>query len=58
MASSLDVDTIVSGVTGLMVPFLADYAALVLVNEDGSVRVTRSASARPSTMFETSKADC
>ncbi len=45
MASSLDVDTIPSGVTGLMVPFLADYAALVLVNDDGTVRVARSASA-------------
>ncbi|HSS26851.1 MAG TPA: response regulator, partial [Usitatibacter sp.] len=41
MASSLDVDTILSGVTSLMVPFLADHAALVLVNDDGTLRARR-----------------
>jgi signal transduction histidine kinase/DNA-binding response OmpR family regulator len=45
MASSLDVDTLLSGVTTLMVPFLADHAAFVLLNEDGSVRAKRSVSA-------------
>jgi signal transduction histidine kinase len=45
MASSLDVDTILSGVTSLMVPFLADHAALVLLNEDGSPRARRAAAA-------------
>src|SRR5262249_5793156 len=43
MASSLDVDTILSGVTSLMVPFLADLASLVMVNEDGTVRARRAA---------------
>ena len=41
MASSLDVDTILKGASGLMVPFLADYGAVVLVNDDGSVRAQR-----------------
>jgi signal transduction histidine kinase len=45
MASSLDVDTILSGVTSLTVPFLADHAALVLVNDDGTIRARRAASA-------------
>jgi signal transduction histidine kinase/DNA-binding response OmpR family regulator len=44
MASSLDVDTILKGASGLAVPFLADYGAVVLVNEDGSVRAQRSSS--------------
>ena len=42
MASSLDVDTILKGVSGLVVPFLADYGAVILVNDDGSVRAQRS----------------
>ncbi|MGZ5596659.1 MAG: response regulator [Usitatibacter sp.] len=42
MASSLDVDTILQGAAGLVVPFMADYGAIVLVNEDGSVRAQRS----------------
>ena len=42
MASSLDVDTILKGASGLVVPFLADYSAVVLVNDDGSVRARRS----------------
>src|SRR5258708_1724243 len=38
MASSLDVDTILKGAAGLVVPVLADYAAIVLIGEDGAVR--------------------
>jgi signal transduction histidine kinase/DNA-binding response OmpR family regulator len=41
MASSLDVDTILNGAAVLVVPFLADYGAMVLVNADGSVRARR-----------------
>ncbi len=41
MASSLDVDTILKGASGLMVPFLADFCAVVLVGDDGAVRATR-----------------
>src|SRR5690242_21008348 len=41
MASSLDVDTILAGVTGLVVPFLADFSAMVLLNDDGTVRARR-----------------
>ncbi|HUP98050.1 MAG TPA: response regulator [Usitatibacter sp.] len=41
MASSLDVDTILKGASGLVVPFLADYSAMVLLNDDGSVRARR-----------------
>ena len=44
MASSLDVDTILKGASGLVVPFLADYGAIALVNEDGSVRAQRNSS--------------
>jgi signal transduction histidine kinase/DNA-binding response OmpR family regulator len=44
MASSLDVETIMKGAAGLVVPFLADYGAVVLVNDDGSVRAQRSSS--------------
>jgi signal transduction histidine kinase/DNA-binding response OmpR family regulator len=44
MASSLDVDTILKGASGLVVPFLADYSAVALVSEDGPVRARRSAS--------------
>jgi len=43
MASSLDVDTILKGASGLVVPFLADYGAIFLVRDDGSVRAQRSA---------------
>jgi signal transduction histidine kinase/DNA-binding response OmpR family regulator len=42
MASSLDVDTILKGASGLVVPFLADYGAVVLVGDDGIVRGQRS----------------
>jgi len=44
MASSLDVDTILKGASGLMVPFLADYCAVVLVGDDGTLRAQRSSS--------------
>jgi signal transduction histidine kinase/DNA-binding response OmpR family regulator len=44
MASSLDVDTILQGAAGLVVPYMADYGAIVLVNDDGSVRAQRSSS--------------
>ncbi len=42
MASSLDVDTILRGAAGLVVPYMADYGAIVLANEDGTVRAQRS----------------
>jgi signal transduction histidine kinase/DNA-binding response OmpR family regulator len=42
MASSLDVETILKGASGLVVPFLADYSAIALMNEDGSIRAQRS----------------
>src|SRR5258706_11299683 len=38
MASSLDVDTILKGASGLVVPFLADYGSVVLVKDDGRGR--------------------
>ncbi len=41
MASSLDIETIVKGASGLVVPFLADFGAVVLVNEDGTERARR-----------------
>ena len=41
MASSLDADTILTSASGLVVPFLADFGAVVLVNEDGSERARR-----------------
>jgi len=44
MASSLDVDTILKGASGLVVPYLADYGAIALVNDDGTVRAQRSSS--------------
>jgi signal transduction histidine kinase len=44
MASSLDVDTILKGASDLVVPFLADYSAVVLNGDDGAVRARRSAS--------------
>src|SRR6185503_14610454 len=44
MASSLDVDTILNGGAVLVVPFLADFGAMVLVNADGSVRARRESS--------------
>ena len=43
MASSLDVDTILKGASDLVVPFLADYSAVVLTSDDGNVRARRSA---------------
>ena len=42
MASSLDVDTILDGAAGLVVPYMADFGMIVLVNDDGSVRAQRS----------------
>jgi signal transduction histidine kinase/DNA-binding response OmpR family regulator len=45
MASSLDVDTILKGAAGLVVPYMADFGAIVLTNDDGSVRARRSACA-------------
>jgi signal transduction histidine kinase len=42
MASSLDVDTILKGASGLLVPFLADFGAVVLAGEDGGVRAQHS----------------
>jgi signal transduction histidine kinase/DNA-binding response OmpR family regulator len=44
MASSLDIDTILKGAAGLVVPYMADYGAIVLVNDDGSVRAQRTSS--------------
>src|SRR5258706_374929 len=46
MASSLDVDTILKGATGLVVPFLADYSAIVLIGDDGRVRGRRANAVR------------
>jgi signal transduction histidine kinase/hypoxanthine phosphoribosyltransferase len=42
MASSLDVDTILKGASTLLVPFLADFAAVLLASDDGGVRARRS----------------
>lgn len=44
MASSLDVETILKGAAGLVVPFLADYGCVVLVGDDGQVRLHKSSS--------------
>src|SRR5512141_1061555 len=44
MASSLDVDTILKGASDLVVPFLADFSAVVLTGDDGNIRARRSAS--------------
>jgi signal transduction histidine kinase len=41
MASSLDVDTILNGAAVLVVPFLADYGAMMLMSPDGTVRARR-----------------
>ncbi len=38
MGSSLDVDTILKGASSLLVPFIADFSAVVLVADDGTVR--------------------
>jgi signal transduction histidine kinase len=46
MASSLDVDTILKGATGLAVPFLADYSAIALLGEDGQPRGRQSSAVR------------
>ncbi len=43
MASSLDVDTILKGASGLVVPFLADFGAIVFAHEDGSARAPHTA---------------
>ncbi len=43
MASSLDVDTILKGAAGLVVPYMADYGAIILANDDGTVRAQKSA---------------
>src|SRR3954464_8349517 len=42
MASSLDVDTILKGASGLVVPFLADFARVMRSGDEGSVRARRS----------------
>jgi len=44
MASSLDVETILKGASTLLVPFLADFAAVMLSSEDGAVSAHRSSS--------------
>jgi signal transduction histidine kinase/DNA-binding response OmpR family regulator len=44
MTSTLDVDTILRGSSGLTVPFLADYAAITLVGDSGIPRARRNAS--------------
>ena len=44
MASSLDVDTILKGASTLVVPFLADFGAVVLAQDDGTVRACHTAS--------------
>src|SRR5947207_4626370 len=46
MASSLDVDTILKDAARLVVPFLADYSAIVLVGEDGVARGRRTSAIR------------
>ncbi len=46
MASSLDVDTILKGATGLVVPFLADYSAIALIGDEGVVRGRRANAVR------------
>ena len=38
MASSLDVDTLLERAASLVLPTLADFAAVVLLNDDGTVR--------------------
>lgn len=43
MASSLAIDTILKGASELMVPFLADFAAIVLTSEDGAARARHAA---------------
>jgi signal transduction histidine kinase/ActR/RegA family two-component response regulator len=43
MASSLDIDTILKGSSGLTVPFLADFAAIALVDEGGATRAQHTA---------------
>src|ERR1044071_8757683 len=41
MASSLDAETLLKGASNLLVPFLADYCAVVVVGEEGAVRAKR-----------------
>jgi signal transduction histidine kinase len=44
MASSLDIDTILKSASSLLVPFIADFSAVVLAGEDRMVRARRTAS--------------
>jgi signal transduction histidine kinase/DNA-binding response OmpR family regulator len=44
MASSLDVDTIMRGASGLVVPFLADFSSVVLASDEGAVRARQTSS--------------
>ena len=44
MASSLDIETILKSASGLLVPFIADFSAVVLAGEDRAVRTRRTAS--------------
>jgi signal transduction histidine kinase/DNA-binding response OmpR family regulator len=44
MASSLDIDTILKSASSLLVPFIADYSAVVLVGDDGTARARSSSS--------------
>src|SRR5947209_19532862 len=41
MASSLDVDTILAGCASLVVPFLADFVAVIVATDEGGVRACR-----------------
>jgi signal transduction histidine kinase/DNA-binding response OmpR family regulator len=43
MASSLDIETILKSASGLLVPFIADFSAVVLAGEDRAVRARRTA---------------
>ena len=43
MASSLDIETILKSASGLLVPFIADFSAVVLAGEDRLVRTRRTA---------------
>ena len=51
LASSLDVDGLLGRATTLIAANLADFAAMVLLNEDGTVRASSSASAKAWTEF-------
>jgi signal transduction histidine kinase/DNA-binding response OmpR family regulator len=43
MASSLDIETILKSASGLLVPFIADFSAVVLAGDDRAVRARRTA---------------